>query len=425
VWFIEQLKPLLLPRTLNSAPEILPQDSHLIAVMFIDLDRFKVINDSLGHIVGDHLLASVGERLGQNIRTQDGLARFGGDEFAVLLRRLPNREDAFLVASRLVQSFQKPFEVQGHTFSLGISIGIVFGHKDYQVPEDILRDADLAMYQAKYRGGNCYTVFEEVMRPQAMQRLQLEQDLRQAITAEQLCLYYQPIWSLTDHTITGFESLLRWHHPDRGWISPAQFIVIAEETGFIHQLGWWAIEQAVTQFYRWQKTYPAASSLSLNINISAHQIKDRQFPQRFAKLITELDLDGRCLNLEITETSFLETAQYYPENFAFLRKLGVEICIDDFGVGYSSLSRLHRLQVDTIKIDRSFVMDIDVDPQKKAITGTIITLAHQLGAQIIAEGIESEAQQTHLINLKCPFGQGFYLAKPLPVDAASNLIATL
>ncbi len=293
-------------------------------------------------------------------------------------------------------------------------------NNNYQEPEELLRDADLAMYKAKQQGLN-YACFEPLMHPRAVARLQLEYDLKRAIELQQLQLYYQPLVSLTSGQICGFEALLRWHHPQQGWISPEQFILIAEETGMIRAIDWWVLQQATHQLRTWQHKFPDLN-LELHVNISALQLKQDNLVHNLECLFSAIKLSARNVKLEITETSFLETANFDAAIFRQLQALGISLCIDDFGTGYSSLSRLHNLPLDTIKIDRSFVNGIDTDGTKAAIAQAIITLGHHLGAIIISEGVETLAQCACLKKLGCEFGQGYLFSKPLDAEGATSLI---
>ncbi|MDJ1173855.1 EAL domain-containing protein [Roseofilum capinflatum] len=408
----------------------------LYAILFIDLDRFKIINDSLGHLVGDDLLKQVAQRLQTSLSgihagpycnldrdiPKDTLARFGGDEFAVLLTAMDDPQEAIASAERLVSLMRTPFRMGDYEFSLGASIGITFGHQDYHSPEELLRDADLAMYQAKAQGGGRFVCFEKLMHPRALARLQLEHDLTRALELEELSLCYQPVVCLRTGGLKGFEVLLRWQHSKKGWISPGEFIPVAEEIGLISTLGWWVLEQSCRQLQQWRAEIPQGLNIVLNVNLSLLQLKQVNLVEQIEQLLRSHQIPGDCLNLEITETSFLETSQVDASILHQLKALGVQLSIDDFGTGYSSLSRLHQLPLDQIKIDREFVDGIETDGSKEAIAQTIITLAHNLGAQLVCEGIETPAQCSKLQQLGCEYGQGYLFSRPLIPPSATDLL---
>lgn len=418
-WFTEQLQA----RIDQAGVE---QGSY--GVLFIDLDRFKIINDGLGHIVGDRLLQEVAQRLQETLPPPAKLARFGGDEFAVLLPDVENGEAAVAIARHLVAQMQEPILLEKRSFSIGASVGIVLGdgcaiaERTYQRPDQLLRDADLAMYRAKAEGGSTTALFEPSMLPVALARLELEHDLKRALELQELHLYYQPIFSLQTGELHSMEALVRWHHSQRGWISPGDFIPVAEETGQIHGIGWWVLEQACQQLHQWRASYPTLPNLSVHVNVSVLQLKEMDLVARIMALLQRFNLPPHCLKLEMTETSFLETANFDSLIFQQIQELGIGFCIDDFGTGYSSLSRLHNLPINTIKVDRTFVIGIDQDPTKMAIAQTIIDLAHNLGANVISEGIETEAQHQQLKQLGCELGQGYWLSRPMDVPTVQRLL---
>ncbi len=390
------------------------------AVLFVDLDRFKVINDSLGHIVGDQILCAVAQRFQSVLRLHDVLARFGGDEFVLLLHGVKKPQDAVLVATRLLASLQQPVSVEDQTFSVKASVGIAFGKSNYQAATEVLRDADLAMYQAKAEGGSCYRFFEQDMHPRALERLQLEHELKFALEHHQLQLAYQPIMDLVTGQVCGFEALLRWQHPERGWISPTTFIPIAEETGLIQPLSWWVFQAAIDQLQAWRSQLPQADKLTMNVNLSAMQLKQENLVAYLAGMLQAAQLPSDRLKLEVTETSFFEASELNMQIFQDLKQLGVGLCIDDFGTGYSSLSRLHQLPLDVLKIDRAFVDGVEHDARKQAIAQSIVMLAHGLGAKVVAEGIETPEQQKILQQLNCEFGQGYWFSRPLTVEQVGH-----
>lgn len=394
------------------------------AVLFLDLDHFKVINDSLGHLAGDEVLLVVAQKLRSLIRTSDLAARLGGDEFVLLLEGIETLQEPVRIAERLLQEIQEPLAVGGRDVFLNVSIGIVIGVSDYLAPLEPLRDADIAMYRAKAQGRGCYVVFNEAMHLQALQRLQLEQELRSAIDRGEMVLYYQPIFQLETLEIAGFEALVRWQHPDRGFITPDSFIPIAEETGLIVPLDRWVLAQATQQLALWHQQYPHRADLTVSINFSVKDLLRSDLLEDLTSILAQTGLRGHHLNLEITESTLIEDIQAMVVILKQLKLHGFTITIDDFGTGYSSLSYLHQLPVDALKIDRSFVMAMEASRRNSDIVETIITLSNRLGLAAIAEGVETEAQFEHLHHLGCELAQGYRLAKPLPAAEATNLLAS-
>lgn len=392
------------------------------AVLFLDLDRFKLINDSLGHLIGDQLLIALARRLERCLRPGDTLARLGGDEFAVLLEDLSEPQAALTVAERILRLLEEPFHLGSHEVFSSASIGIALSAgARYQSPADVLRDADTAMYHAKMEGRSRYAVFHPTMHDRARYRLQIETDLRHGIERNEFFVVYQPIVELNTQQTVGFEALLRWRHPHRGIITPAEFIDIAEETGLIVPIGHLVLREACRQLHEWTQRY-LTRSLTMNVNLSPRQIADPDLVERIAALLEAYRLDATMLRLEITETAIIEHGDVASRALLHLRSLGVQICIDDFGTGYSSLSYLHRFPIGTIKIDRSFVSQIHHSHENAEIVRTIISLAHSLGMAVIAEGTETREQLTRLRAMSCAYGQGWLFAQALEPAAATALL---
>ncbi|MGQ9827192.1 MAG: two-component system response regulator [Roseiflexus sp.] len=396
--------------------------SSLYAVLLLDLDRFKLINDSLGHLVGDQLIIAIAHRLEQGLRPGDTLARLGGDEFAVLLEDLSEPYAAVKVAERLLQLLEEPFHIHGYEIFSSASIGIALSDATrYHSPSDVLRDADTAMYHAKMEGRSRYAVFHPTMHDRARLRLQIETDLRRGIERNEFFVVYQPIVELSTQRTVGFEALLRWRHPQRGIVTPAEFIAVAEETGLIVTIGQMVLREACRQLSEWKQRHPERP-LAMNINLSPRQIADPDLVHRTAALIEEYRLDADALRLEITETAIIEHGDAAGRVLQQLRMLGVQICIDDFGTGYSSLSYLHRFPIAMIKIDRSFVSQIRRSHENTEIVRSIISLARSLGMAVIAEGTETEEQLLHLRSMSCGYGQGWLFAHALePAEATAIL----
>lgn len=395
---------------------------HLFAVLFLDLDRFKNINDSLGHTHGDLLLVAFAERLERTLRPVDTLARFGGDEFAILLSGMSDATDAVRVAQRIQDELSQPFVLDKNSAFATASIGIALSSSGYDKPEDILRDADTALYRAKENGKARYEVFDHDMHARAVSRLQLESDLRQAIEKKEFCVFYQPIVSLQTGRLVGFEALVRWRHPRRGLVSPADFIPVAEETGLIVPIGEWVLAEACARVREWQLKSPSHRSLSLSVNLSARQVAQPDLLERIQEALDNSKLNAHCLKLEITESVVMENAEAAAAMFKQLRSLGVQLSIDDFGTGYSSLSYLHRFPLNYLKIDRSFVTHLTAE-NDNAIVRTISTLARNLGMEVIAEGIETEEQFQLLRTLGCEYGQGYLFSQPVGTEAVQLLLA--
>jgi diguanylate cyclase (GGDEF)-like protein len=393
---------------------------NLYAVLFLDLDRFKFVNDSLGHLIGDRLLVAISRRLQHCLRATDRgigvdsghtIARLGGDEFTILLDDIKQVGDAIRVADRVQKTLALPFNLDGHEVFTSASVGIAIGAREYETAEAVLRDADTALYRAKALGKARYEVFDVEMRDRAVARLRLDTDLRRAIERRDFQLYYQPIVSLQHGRIAGFEALLRWPHWDRGLVYPADFIPAAEETGLILPMGWWALREACRQLAIWHERFPADAPLTMAVNLSGKQFVQSDLLGHIQSILMDTGVPASSLKLEITESTIIENTEAVIALLLQLKALGIQIAIDDFGTGYSSLSYLHRLPIDSLKIDKSFVSCLTEDSGE--IVRAIVGLAHNLKLDVIAEGVESIQQLEQLRGLGCEFGQGFLFSKPV------------
>jgi diguanylate cyclase (GGDEF)-like protein len=394
---------------------------HLFAVLFIDLDRFKNINDSLGHSTGDQLLIAIAGRIGGCLRPTDTIARLGGDEFAILLDGLENWTVATDVAERVQTELLKPFSLNGHEVYTTASIGIRLSMDGREDAENMLRDADTAMYRAKDSGKARHELFHSTMHTRAVALLKLENDLRRAIERDEFCVHYQPIISLETESLVGFEALIRWNHPERGLVPPDEFIPLAEETGLITEIGALVLEQACTQARAWHAAL-GKDSLTMSVNLSGKQLTQTDLIKQIENTLQETGLNPTCLRLEITESVVMENAELATATLLQLRKLGVHLSIDDFGTGYSSLSYLHRFPVNTLKIDRSFIGRMAKGDENSEIVRTICTLANNLGMEVVAEGVETREQLELLRSLKCEYGQGYLFSRPVDAEKATALV---
>jgi diguanylate cyclase (GGDEF)-like protein/PAS domain S-box-containing protein len=407
------------------------REESMFAVLFLDLDRFKVINDSLGHIVGDQLLVALARRLERCLRSSDvvarlntehTIARLGGDEFTILLEDIRDVSDALRVAERVQETVAQSFALSQQEVFTTASIGIATSATRYELPEVVLRDADTAMYRAKSKGGGRCEVFDSAMRDRAVARLQLEIDLRRAVEREEFRLHYQPIVSLSTGRLTGFEALIRWQHPDRGLIYPDDFIAVAEETAVIAPIGWWVLREACRQLRGWQLETAGDPPLTISVNLSPRQFAQSQLATEILGILDQTGLAAQFLKLEITETTIMESTESASAVLAELKRIGVQLAIDDFGTGYSSLSYVHRFPLDALKIDRSFITEMGTGQRRSEIVGAIVNLAHNLGLEVIAEGVETKHQLDTLRSLGCEYGQGFLFSRPVERDAARALI---
>jgi len=397
---------------------------YLFAVLFLDLDRFKVVNDSLGHQVGDELLVAVARRLHHCLRIEDTVARLGGDEFAILLENISDISDAGRIAERIQEELAAPVNLSGYEVFTSVSIGIVDSASAYGLPDYMLRSADMAMYRAKASGKARYEMFDRRMHAQALARLQTETDLRHALERQEFAVYYQPVISLDTERICGMEALVRWNHPERGVVVPGEFIAVAEETGLIVPIGRWVLEEACRQLAIWQKAFPEPHPLSMCVNLSVRQIAQSDLVESVAEAIRESGIAPDTLKLEVTESVIVENPTAASGVLAELKALGVELYMDDFGTGYSSLSYLSQLPIDAIKIDRSFVSEMEALDHHFQLVRTVLTLARSLNLRCVAEGVTSAAQLIALRKLGCEQAQGFFFSPPVVVDEAEALLAS-
>jgi len=397
--------------------------SSRIALVLLDLDRFKVVNESLGHAAGDLLLTETGRRLVAAARSTDTVARLGSDEFGILLGTVRSVREAERVAARIQTALGEPFDLDGEEVTIGASIGIAVGLAEDAHPADLLKEAEIALHRAKADPVRKVVVFDPEMRTQTLERAGMEHDLRRAIERSELCLHYQPLVDLTTGSVVGVEALLRWNHPTRGLVAPLSFIPLAEETGLILPIGRWVLESACHQLREWQRRFPAAARLQVSVNLSARQFAEADLIGNVAAILDHAGLRPEDLELEITESVVMDQTEASIERLRGLRALGVHLVLDDFGTGYSSLAYLRRLPLDTIKVDRSFVMGLGSDPADMPIVQAVISLAHGLGIDVVAEGIETPSQLATLQRLACDRGQGYWFSRPLPAPMLEALLA--
>ncbi len=391
------------------------------AVLLLDLNRFKTINDSLGHSMGDRLIKNVAKRLSQLVREEDIVARFSGDKFGVILSDLLLKDEATAFAERLTKRIAEPYTLDGRQVFTNVKIGIAFGNSKHIEAEDILRDADIAMYNAKDNEEN-YVIFDQKMHIRAVTRLQIETDLRFAIERDEFELYYQPIIGLETASLVGFEALVRWNHPQRGLVPPNEFIPICENTGLIVPMTIRLLRSACSQVVKWQGRSLHNASLSIAVNLSGKHFADPNLVEQIAVILEQTGINPSCLKLELTESAVMENAETAILMLSEIKKTGVQISIDDFGTGYSSLSYLHRFPIDLLKVDRSFVSAMEKNSENGEIVKTVIALAKALKLKVVAEGIESVDQLHQLVNLQCEYGQGYLFSKPLPVREIEKLL---
>ncbi len=394
----------------------------LFAVLFLDLDRFKEVNDNLGHFAGDELLRAVARRLEACLRPEDTVARLSGDEFAILLESIAEPSDAGRVAERIEEALSFPVDLAGAEVTTSASMGIVTSSMAHEQPEQLLRSADMAMYRAKAAGRARYEMFDRAMHTDALARLRLETDLRRAVERSEFRLHYQPLVSLRTGRVTGLEALVRWEHPERGLVQPADFIPVAEETGLIVPIGRWVLAEACRQLAAWQRLHPRDDALTIGVNLSVKQFSQPDLMDQITQAIVASGVAANCLRLEITESAIIEKGRYATSILAQIRQLGAQVYLDDFGTGYSSLSYLHGLPIDAIKIDRMFVSNMDTDEKNLRLVRTILTLARIVGVRAEAEGIGTAEQLRELRSLDCEQGQGYLFSAPIPADAVGDLL---
>lgn len=409
-------------RKLEQALARSKQTGKLIAVLFLDLDGFKLVNDSLGHVVGDDLLKGTARRLLECLRGRDTVARLGGDEFTILLEDLPDISQAVRVAERVKQRLTEPFELVGQEIFIGTSIGIASSEIAYADSGEILRDADAAMYQAKARGKGCHVLFDQEMYANATRLLRLANDLRRATERDELMVHYQPLLCLETDEICGFEALARWNHPIYGVLMPSEFVPLAEENGLINQIDSWVLGESCRQMREWQKSGLVSAEMTISVNISTRQFAQNGLVENVRRVLSETGLNAACLQLEITESAMAKNLKNTARLLKELSRIGVSIALDDFGTGYSSLSYLHEFPISTLKIDRSFITRMSEESDGAEIVRAIIALARNMQMRVVAEGIETLEQLEQLREMNCDFGQGFLFSQPVPATEIANFV---
>lgn len=388
-------------------------EAKFIAIFCLDLRRLKAVNDTFGYIAGDELLVAVTERINQVLKPEDTLSRLGGDEFTILVEDVTSISAAGAIADSIHEALLCPFQIQGHSISVDVSLGISLGDHTCRDAGTLLRQADIAMHQARNAFDERYCVFETSMRTNLDNSLHLEMELKKAIENHELFLEYQPIFLVRSQEVIGVESLVRWQHPQRGLLPPSKFISLAEKTGLIVPLGWWVLEESCRQLKVWQETIPKAKSLFVSVNMSSKQFSQKNIPDKIADILRSMDLSPRSLRIEMTEGVLIDNSASIIEVLEAIRSMGIKLSIDDFGTGYSSLSYLHKFPFDTLKIDRSFLENADSDFEKLEILQSMVRLAWNLGLEVVAEGIETQKHFAQIKALRCESGQGFLFSKPL------------
>ncbi|MBE9561931.1 MAG: EAL domain-containing protein, partial [Proteobacteria bacterium] len=388
------------------------QNNMVFAVLFVDLDRFKIVNDSMGHLVGDRLLTDIAERLSKEVTGDNIVARFGGDEFALIFKNFPDLKVLEQNITNILHKLSQPYVLENETFNTTASIGIALSNSKYKTADEMLRDADTAMYEAKTQGGNKSVIFQLEMRTKIVNMLKMERDLRKALERDELMVYYQPIISLETHKLIGFEALVRWQHPQQGLITPNSFIPLAEETGLINELGLWVFETACLQLSNWQQQFTNHTKLGMNINVSPVQLKQPNLIYKIQDIISKNNIQPETCRIEITENAMMQNPQTALKILKDLKDLNVMLYIDDFGTGYSSLSYLQQFPIDALKIDKSFIQNIDASSKSAQIVNAIISLGKSFDLQIVAEGTENKTQVAMLKNANCHNVQGYFFSKP-------------
>jgi diguanylate cyclase (GGDEF)-like protein/PAS domain S-box-containing protein len=417
-------RALFMDRLKDSSAEVKKGKGYSFGVLFLDLDRFKIVNDSLGHQIGDQLLVATARRIESCLRPGDIVARLGGDEFAVILDHVKHVSDAVQAAERIRERLASPFNLSGHEVLISASIGIALNQTASEEPDEILRNADTAMYRAKDQGRGCFELFDKGKHSRGAAHSELETGLRRALARDEFRVHYQPIISLENWRISGFEALLRWEHPEHGYISPLKFIPVAEECGLIIEVGQWVLREACRQLRVWQEQFPSDPPLSIAVNLSGKQFSQPDLIDCISQILKETGLDANSLKLEITESSIIENIDTAAMVLKRIKALGARLSLDDFGTGYASLSYLHRFPIDTLKIDRSFVSRINL-PKNAEMIKTILMLARNLGMDVVAEGVETREQVLQLTGLNCEFVQGYLLSKPIDGRSMRDLISKI
>lgn len=415
-------RSLFLDRVQHALQRAQRRDELQFAVVYCGIDRFKVVNHSLGNRVGDLLLIEIANIIRRSIRPTDMVARLGGDEFGILLEEVKDASSPVRVIRRVQEKFVVPFQLYEHEVFSTLSSGITIIGEQYTGADQMIRDASMAMMKAKEQGGGSYVMFNRQMHDAAVRRLELELDLRKAVEKSQFEAYYQPIMEMKTGRLAGFEALVRWNHPIKGLISPAEFIPLAEETGLIVHIGRWMLEASCQQLALWHRRFPTQNTLSVSVNLSARQLHQADLADEINRILAETGLPPPCLKLEITESAMMEDADKAIIVLNALRKTGLKLLLDDFGTGYSSLSYLHRLPIDTLKVDRSFVMHMHESQADRGFVETIVNLAHQLGRDVICEGIELVEQARIIQQIGVSYGQGYLYSRPVAANQAEMLI---